>query len=444
MKRHNAIFISLFASSLYIACFGQIKSIGFTQKVPRLLSVMQNVYYPKMHLINDTLYVCSSKGIYQKDMLTNSDWELYAFDDIPVIEFVKNGNKILANALSATEGKDSLIFLSLDGGKTHKSYVSPALLKEAGKNHLYRIIQNPKNLNSILTATVYGGLYESKDFGKNWSNLLPISLGIDIAFTSYHPLDTTTIFFSGENDIFSGRIYRSSDNGGTWIEYIVPGGDNCVHQIAFHPSNPDVLVWGGERKLGKSIDKGETWNVMDINDTGGMYFYKVLFDENDPNILYASGVPARYGINEQDTIWVYRSTDMGDTWHLAYKEYLGANGGGVIDMVKYKDKLIFYTRELGILELDVKTTPVLPTDIGRIAKPELSVYPNPVINTLYFDTDLPVSGVELINSTGSMVQKDVIREKENAIDVSALDTGIYLAVFRMENGNITKKVCIRR
>lgn len=440
MKRLKILYIFLSAVILHTTCMGQIKSMGFTQKAPNLLSSMGKVYYPKLQIMNDTLFVNSITGIYQKDMLKDGEWKLYAFKDAPVIEFVRNGNSLLASAISTTTGRDSLLLISYDNGKSYEDFTSIDFL-EYEKNHLFRISQNPQNLNSILILAVYYGLYQSKDFGKKWQSLHPYSLGLDVAFTSFHPLDTTTIYYCGEGAIHNGVIYKTCNSGNAWTEYIVPGGDNCVHQIDFHPLDSNILIWGGEGNIGKSTDKGETWNIVDLYYTG-MYFYKVLFDKDNPNILYASGVPGRYPPDKQDSIWVYRSIDTGDTWHLAYQEYLGTNGGGVIDMVKYKDKLIFYTRELGVLELDVKTTPVIPNSINVVTKHELSVYPNPAVNTIYFDTDLLISGIDIINSIGSTVQKDVIPKNGKSIDVSRLNEGIYLAVFHVDNRKITKKICI--
>lgn len=420
-------------------CFGQIKPTGFTREVANLINPLGKRYNPKLLVVNDTLFVCSSTGVYQKDMLRNSSWELYAFEGAPVIEFVRNGNKLLANAMSAANGRDSLLLFSRDNGKSFEDYTSSSFW-EYGQNHLFRIAQNPQNLNSILTLTTCSGLNGSGDFGKNWQNLHPYSLGIHVAYASFHPLDTTAIYYSGENDIFSGRIFKSLDNGNTWAEYEVPGGDNCVHQIDFHPSDPNILIFGGEGKLGKSIDKGETWKVVDIADVE-MYFYKVLFDRNHPDTLYASGFHGHYR-DYQDTVFVFRSTDMGETWNLAYKEYLGANGGGVIDMVKYKDKLIFYTNKLGVLELDVKTTPVLISNRNIATKRYLTIYPNPVRNTLHFKSDVIIRSVDIINSTGGTVRQVTFYGNEKSVDVSNLSTGIYFATFYADQHRITEKVFI--
>ncbi|MFR9166842.1 MAG: T9SS type A sorting domain-containing protein [Dysgonomonas sp.] len=425
----------IFLSLIYFCSlsYGQIQPMGFTQKVVTP-DISWRKYVPKLQLINDTLFVSSNTGVYMKNMKNNSDWLLYAFKDSPVIEFVRNGNQILANSMGAWNEQDSLLLFSSDKGKTFEDYTSSYFLKY-NKNHLYRLHQNPKNPNSNLILS-YIGLTKSVDFGKNWICLNEQSIGVNINFVSYHPLDTTTIFYSGETDNLGGKILKSSDNGETWSYYMVPGGDNCVHHIAFHPTNPDILIFGGEEIIGKSTDKGVSWKNIDLI-YSGMYFYKVLFDEYNPNIIYTSG--SRGG--EGDTIFVYRSTDIGETWHLAYKETLNSDCGKVLDMVKYKNKLIFYTNDCGLFELDLETTPILSVQTTTMY--DLTVYPNPVRNTLRFETAGAIRRIDIIDCLGRIIQKTVISDSEKSIDVSGLNSGIYFAVFQTDNQKIAKKICIK-
>ncbi|MFR9166840.1 MAG: VPS10 domain-containing protein [Dysgonomonas sp.] len=416
--------------------FAQIQPMGFTHKVLTMDGSFY-VYYPKLQVIDDTLFVSTNIGIYHKDLKQDTQWSLYAFEDAPVIEFVRNENKLIANSMGAWNEQDSLLLLSEDNGKSYIDYTSPYFL-ENGKNQIYRLHQNPQNSNSILAMTRRTGLSKSEDFGENWNCLNSYGLGIHIAFASFHPLDTTTIFYSGEGYMNEGRIYKSSDSGETWSDYVIPGGDNCVHQIDFHPTNPDVLVFGGEGVIGRSVDKGETWAITDLF-TSGMYFYKVLFDKDNPNTIYASGT---HGDREENnTIFVYRSIDMGETWHLAYQEALDSDCGEMIDMVMHNKSLIFYTDSCGLFELNVETTPPLSVIPSEVIS-GLSVYPNPVHSTLYFETSEDISNVDIVDCTGCLLQKTIISENERTVDVSGLCTGIYFAIFQTDNQKITRKIYI--
>ncbi|MFR9166841.1 MAG: T9SS type A sorting domain-containing protein [Dysgonomonas sp.] len=432
-----SIILSLFSLICFcVSGYGQIQPMGFTQKVITP-NISLHEYTPKMQLINDTLFIATNTGVYMKNMKYNSDWQLYAFKDAPVIDFIRNGNQILASSMGTWNGIDSLLLLSEDNGRTFIDFTS-SHFTEYGKNHLLGLAQNPLNPNSVLINAFRTGLSYSGNFGKDWKNLSPYSLGFNLAFVGYHPLDTTVIFYSGEKPSLSGHILSSYDSGKTWNDYTVPNRDNCVHHIAFHPTNPDILIFGGEGVVGRSTDKGNNWEIV-YKTEQETYIKKIVFDENDPEILYMTG-SAHYGSELNEKIRVYRSTDMGEIWHLAYNEDVGADYRDMVDMIKYKNKLIFYTRDCGLFELDLETTP--PLSVQTITVPVLTVFPNPVHKTLYFDTDTGILNIEIVDMAGRSLQNTAIVSGEKAIDVSGLCSGIYFAVFQTDNQKITKKICI--
>lgn len=67
----------------------------------------------------------------------------------------------------------------------------------------------------------------------------------------------------------------------------------------------------------------------------------------------------------------------------------------------------------------------------------ISIYPNPVKNTLFFSSDMKDVQVSIFNQTGSVVIQQII--KENSLDVSNLTTGVYLIVFEKDGTKITKQ-----
>ena len=182
---------------------------------------------------------------------------------------------------------------------------------------------------------------------------------------------------------------------------------------------------------------GDTWNVTELYETG-MYFYKILFDEENPAILYASGLDRKHDAN--DTVRVYRSTDTGNSWHLAYNEKLNESCGGVYDMVKYKNKLIFYTKNCGLFELDLEATPALSNQTIKYF-PELTIFLNSEQKVLQFKTDVIIESVEIIDFTGRLLQKTISKGKPQ-VDISRLNSGIYLVSFYSKNQRITKKIHI--
>ena len=87
-------------------------------------------YRSKIQIIDNYIYVTTLTGVYRKHISTtnNTDWELFAFKDLPIIQFVKNGNKILAISGCADE---RAFLYSSDNGETYKS-ITPGsfILKE--------------------------------------------------------------------------------------------------------------------------------------------------------------------------------------------------------------------------------------------------------------------------------------------------------------------------
>ena len=421
--------------------------MGFTQEITTPASDrFFHEYRPKLHLLNDTLYVSSNTGVYRKDLKRDSDWELHAFGGITVIEFVKNGDNLLAISPGTKSGRDSLMLIYNDNGKTSGNCTPQHLFEFETYNYPHRIVQNRQNPNSILLFHSCYGLSKSLDFGKSRENLNYASCGYQDWFAGFHPLDTTVIFYTGETPFFAGYIYRSEDNGLTWpsytgypgFSYLHPGGDNCIHHIAFHPDDANVLLYSGEMTVAKSTDKGITWQVKDGYGSD-MYFYKILFDEENPGYLYASGRNISLS-SGNDTIFVYRSTDTGETWHLAYKESLEAGCDGVIDMLKYHDRLIFYTYTSGLFELDLSTTPALSNQTIRV-EPDIRVSPNPVRDRLHFETGVVIRRVDMVDSMGRMLQKTSISGNEKTVNVSALSKGVYVAIFHTAEGKkIAKKI----
>jgi photosystem II stability/assembly factor-like uncharacterized protein len=216
-------------------------------------------------------------------------------------------------------------------------------------------VQHPENPDVIILLTHYG-ISISEDFGHSWRSILERYPGGQSLHFAFHPLDGNTIFYTGENLSFSGVIYRSPDGGNSWTVYdtsmLDVGGDNCVHSIAYHPTNPDILVYGGEGKIGKSTDRGATWNVTDLYETA-MYFFKALFDNDNPDILYATGGGGGESIYGE-IFNLYRSTDMGNTWHHVFEKDTKIEwGGSVLDMVKYKNRLLIYSWGGGVVELEI-------------------------------------------------------------------------------------------
>jgi hypothetical protein len=196
------------------------------------------------------------------------------------------------------------------------------------------------------------------------------------------------------------------------------------------------MAYSGEMIFGKSTDRGETWDATNMSATG-MYFYKILFDEENPAFLYSSGSQHS---ELQDTVRIYRSTDAGNSWELAHKEK-SENCGGVWDMLKYKNKLILYTLNSGLFELDLDNITGNPAiDAGNAS---LSVYPNPAGSLLTVVHAGTADDLQMYDVTGRAVgifpNSGNPDNRETTLDISRLNPGVYFLRAGSETVKVIKK-----
>ena len=69
----------------------------------------------------------------------------------------------------------------------------------------------------------------------------------------------------------------------------------------------------------------------------------------------------------------------------------------------------------------------------------LNIYPNPVNDRLYIETQTLTQTVEVYDIFGRLQQQSAVSGQQSAIDVSDLNSGIYFVKVMTENGEIVKK-----
>ena len=419
---------------LRLNSYGQMTYIGLKEESNvrnaqnLLFNNMVETYWPETQIIDDYLYIPTINGIYRKNLgtLNTVDWELYAFDGIPIIDFIKNSDTIMA--ATAVWSNIELLLLSTDNGLTYEDYTPASFPYIEDKGRILRIAQNPHNRNTI--AFMYlgqSGVSISVDFGLNWVSQNTLIGGYQDWFIDFNPNDTTNIFHAGELIFFSSYINATYDNGASWstVESIH---NHCTHTIAFHPLNKNIMVSGGEGRLAKSTDQGLTWTTTE---NVPEYIYKVIYDEENPNILYASG--DTHG--DSDNLRIHRSTDGGDSWHVFYEETI-ENSDGILDIHLYNDKLIVYTLVNGVYYLDLNTLNVNNIEY----KGDLVVYPNPAESFISVESNYTINYIKIYNVQGKLVKEKIISETSTFIDLQQLSPGLYFLLIHTENGLISRKV----
>ncbi len=433
--KSKVIILLLFCTTIVSA---QMKYLGLkdgsnvrTAQVYAFNNYSYLLYWPMMQIQDNYIYVSTTNGIYRKYINTenNTTWEIYAFEGVPVNVFVKHNESILA---STAYYDHSLLLLSTDDGSSYADITPSIFYVQDYEYHtqMFRIAQNPENPESLIGLNYPLSLVKSNDFGRSWSSMDKLICGYQNWFVGFHPLDTMTIYHTGESKTYEAELYASYDSGESWSQNDMVG-NNCIHHIAFHPTNPDVMLYGGEGIIKKSTDKGKTWRNVGSCD---IYIRKVLYDNNNPDILYATG---GYTFNPDDSekIKIFRSTDGGENWHTFYNEYM-EDSDGILDMEMYNDNLYLFTMTNGIYSLDINEL----TSIKLIHNNSLKIYPEIVESDLYFECTGTPSSIEIYAITGASVLKMAPKHKSFNINVSGLIAGVYLVKVKIQDGTLIRKI----
>ena len=203
-------------------------------------------------------------------------------------------------------------------------------------------------------------------------------------------------------------------NGGGFFIDNVQQGETLKDEVpwtrftaALNPGN-HLLEW----KYGNQLNEGEYENTFYIDDiTIGNTFniYLKNCDTGIQTLVAENVINAQYVDNE----WVNLPSGL-------YKYGVSADGGYTI-----------YWSE----PLDKDWDNVNENDMA-----EVSLYPNPAHDIIFVETnnDSPVQHIDIYNVTGQLV----IESTETEINVSELESGIYIVNVLTDNGLITKKLII--
>ncbi len=327
---------------------------------------------PRMHVEGDRLYVCTCKGLYAKDLSADdSTWQLVGFEGIPLQDYARYGNDILA--LRYNEG-GSFLLLSHDGGQTYED-ITPEFFSKEKYEHLPSLAQHSTDPNTLLVSSLYRGVFLSTDFGQTWENLTEYIYGNTVvSFIGFHPARPNIIYNCGEGGFMGADINISYDNGQTWNDRgnsLGFPGDNCVHQPTFHPTNPDRWLAGGEGCVFLSDDNGQTWNCQNYwdDESRSAYWYFSAFDNEHPDTVYMAGCLAQTG-QKDACIKLMCSTDGGRSWYSSQVMTSDREWDIVNDLQQYGDRLLIYSE----------------SDVYEVSKAELIAMSTTAIRSVASDT----------------------------------------------------------
>ena len=297
----------------------------------------------------DQIYVGAATGGILKTDDGGNNWE-NIFDDRPMISIgdiaLDPDNPEIIYAGTGEANSSSYSFL---GDGMHKSNDGGETWEHIGlENSAYigRVIVDHDNSNRVFVAACGNlfstnadrGIYRSDDAGESWEQMLYLNdstAAIDIV---QHP-ENPDILIAAMWERVRGLNYRRSfgnssglwkttDGGDSWYELIdgLPTGNNVGRiGVDIARSNPDVVyafydMSGGEQRVFRSDDLGESWNstndwaIQGMNSSFGWYFGQIRVDPNDEDRIYLMGVELWTSANGGDSY--YNLADYSNNWEI--------------------------------------------------------------------------------------------------------------------------------
>ncbi len=138
-----------------------------------------------------------------------------------------------------------------------------------------------------------------------------------------HPTDPASVTVA----ISTGGVYQTRDGGGSWTARnqgiraeFLPEGEQypefgqCVHKVTRHPSRPERLFLQNHGGVYRSDDEGGSW--LYIGDGLPADFgFPIVVHPHEPDTVFVfplSGAEGRYPVDAKARVW--RSQDAGESW----------------------------------------------------------------------------------------------------------------------------------
>ena len=278
-----------------------------------------------LKLIDNYLYACAGKdGLYKLNLNeTNNSWKYLGLKDDRIEKTLEagvtdvismNGNLIVSYAAGAHLNYKG-IYRSSDKGNYWIQ--SDSGMINTSTSNIIRLYQLPNQSQTLFALSSINIVYISSNGGLTWG----ISYGsigassINYAVIS-NPLIPTEIFVGGESGRFAPYLLRSIDDGISWSNYILFPPyfgpyfvDNVVYDLAFDPIDGSKLYAGMLGVIGKTTDKGETFQRILGWEDGIYRNWRIAINPHNPKDIFSTG------------FYLYRTQDGGQTWEKIKPPY---------------------------------------------------------------------------------------------------------------------------
>ena len=260
-----------------------------------------------------------------------------------------------ARAVSGSASQPNVVYVGYDNGGVWRStdYGSnwvPLFDKEP-TGSIGAIAVAPSDPNTIYVGTGAGiirpdlsvgdGVYKSTDGGKTWTHLGLRDTEM-IANIDVDPNDPNRLFVAALGHPYGPNaergIFRSTDGGKTFAKVLYKDEYTSGNDVRIDPKNPNIVyagLWQQQQSylegaefggvsggIFKSTDGGTTWKQLTDGLPAAVIEANFGISMSDPSTVYAmvAGSAGPRARGTTGVIEMYKSTDSGEHWRLAYDD----------------------------------------------------------------------------------------------------------------------------
>lgn len=307
---------------------------------------------------------------------------------------------------------NALVLYSTNAGNTWSVSSTPSVAMGTSLNHINFSRQNSNNGWAVGGSSTTGIVFKTNDGGATWTSVTNVP-GLS-NMPSGVQVVSSTIFITD-----AGMVKKTIDGGLNWTTLNVA--TNIMKPIAL--STIDIWCIQGlnnSQFAFKSTNGGSVFNSF--SSTLPISGYLINIDAIDiNNVLLVSYTGSGYE--------VFETNNGGTLWSATN---LGAISGYINDISFPDFNNAWVVGSNGNIYKYGTTT----NTKAEKNKTNFSIYPNPSKNTLTISSNNQIGKVVISDILGNTVYTENIKNNEQTVDLSLLNSGIY----SISVGNTTKKI----
>lgn len=173
-----------------------------------------------------------------------------------------------------------------------------------GNGRLNCIAFHPTDVNTIYVGAPSGGVWKTTDNGTTWTQYLEGLTRLGISSIVIHPTTPNTIYVAtGDRDggdVPGYGVWRSTDGGLNWEAHNTGIGNITINELVMDPNNSDIMIAASSNgRIYRTVNGGDNWTQ---SASLGVNPKDIAYHPTNSSIVYASGTE------------FHKSTDGGITW----------------------------------------------------------------------------------------------------------------------------------